>query len=105
MVRGFSPLNPGFQRDLAAPLVMMLAAGDDLDSINLAPDVGAWLESMGALDTSLQRLLRNVLVRDGDAALRRNRLALLQEARRHYTGQVRLAELAAGEEPERGAES
>jgi glycyl-tRNA synthetase beta chain len=65
-----------------------------------------WLERMTALDSALQRLLRNVLVRDEDQLLRRNRVALVQEARRMYTGQVRLAELAAAgaeADGERGA--
>jgi glycyl-tRNA synthetase beta subunit len=53
---------------------------------------------MEQLDTALQRLMRNLLVRDQDEELRRNRLALLQEARRLYGGQLRLAVLdAAGD--------
>ncbi|HUP25533.1 MAG TPA: glycine--tRNA ligase subunit beta [Thermoanaerobaculia bacterium] len=60
---------------------------------------GAWLDSMEALDRSLQLLLRHVLVRDEDEQLRRNRVALLQEVLRLYTGQVRLAELSGDAEP------
>jgi hypothetical protein len=39
-------------------------------------------------------------VRDEDPLLRRNRVALLQEARREYAGQLRLAELPVGENGE-----
>jgi glycyl-tRNA synthetase beta chain len=54
---------------------------------------GAWLEHMERLDAALHELLRHVLVRDLDEPLRRNRIALLQEARRLYTSEVRLADL------------
>lgn len=62
-----------------------------------------WLERMTTLDSSVQRLLRHVLVRDEDPLLRRNRVALLQEARREYAGQLRLAELPVGENGEGAA--
>ncbi len=52
-----------------------------------------WFELMLRLQRAAERLLQEVLVRDGVEAVRDNRLALVQEVHRVYSGQVRLGQL------------
>ena len=53
-----------------------------------------WLGSMKELDSSVQRFLKEVLVRDENERLRQNRLALLQRVVWLYSGEIRLSEMA-----------